>query len=477
MFLAYPLSLLFKKIKDPKKRLWYLLINGLLFLIFCHKEQSIWVLAPCVILYYVLKIRPINPHYFFVGAICYLLIFHFHDLITNYLEYSLKINSVVMMQVVLYTTFVYNYHDGKNKKKAQLNERQRELVITEIPPLLDYLAYFLQYNTILIGPTCEYVHFENFVYNRNIEEQKREFQKKHPDTKISKESSTLAGLKTLAISVFFLVGYIVVGMKFPESLLFDEEQKKKNFIYRVILMHLVVTKTRFKYYHALKLSEGSCQITGYGFNGIDEKTGAMKWDRLENMEPLNIEKAHSIYVASACWNKRISAWLRLYIYDRIAITKEIEIEDGKGGKKKKIIRKRQGLATLFTFIVSAVWHGVYPGYYCTFILWFIITMAGRSLRRHIRPFFIDDDGKNIQPFKLIYDILGHLITPLLIDNIGLPLVVLTFSKSIKIFQFGNFWVLWTSVPIIIITKIPICLKLIRKSRNSFVKLFHKKKRD
>ncbi|KAJ3440047.1 oysgedart isoform a [Anaeramoeba flamelloides] len=479
MLLAYPLSLVLKKIKDPKKRLWYSLILGVVFLVFVHRGQTIWVFAPCVILYYVLKWKPLNPHYFFVGAIFYLLFFHVHDLVTSYLQYCLKIRTTVMIQVVLYTSFVYNYYDGKTKKKSELTESQQRLVITEMPPLLDFLAYFLQFNTILIGPTYEYVHFENYMYNRSIEQAKKEFKKKHSNIKIGKDNSTSTGLKTLGISTAFCAMYLFFGMKFPNSLLFDEAQKKKNFLYRVLLTHIVTIKTRFKYYHALLLAEGSCQMSGSTFNGIDEKTGAFKWNLVENMKPFTIETAPSIYIASGVWNKRISIWLRLYIYNRIIKTKEIEIENKKGEKQKRVIREREGLATLLTFVVSAVWHGVYPGYYFTFILWFVVTLAGRSLRRNIRPFFVTDDGKAIQPFKKIYDVAGHIFTPLLIDNIGLPLIVFTFSKSIKVFQFGNFWVLWTTIPVIVITKIPICVKLLKKMRNNWVKLFTKanKKND
>lgn len=35
--------------------------------------------------------------------------------------------------------------------------------------------------------------------------------------------------------------------------------------------------------------------------------------------------------------------------------------------------------TAATFLLSAVWHGVYPGYYLTFITGIVMTMAARAV--------------------------------------------------------------------------------------------------
>jgi hypothetical protein len=43
------------------------------------------------------------------------------------------------------------------------------------------------------------------------------------------------------------------------------------------------------------------------------------------------------------------------------------------------------LATLATYVVSAFWHGFYPGYYLTFTTGALVTAAESILRRVLTP--------------------------------------------------------------------------------------------
>lgn len=38
--------------------------------------------------------------------------------------------------------------------------------------------------------------------------------------------------------------------------------------------------------------------------------------------------------------------------------------------------------TAATFLLSAMWHGVYPGYYLTFMTGIVMTMAARAVSTH-----------------------------------------------------------------------------------------------
>lgn len=38
--------------------------------------------------------------------------------------------------------------------------------------------------------------------------------------------------------------------------------------------------------------------------------------------------------------------------------------------------------TAATFLLSALWHGVYPGYYLTFLTGIVMTMAARAVSAH-----------------------------------------------------------------------------------------------
>ena len=55
------------------------------------------------------------------------------------------------------------------------------------------------------------------------------------------------------------------------------------------------------------------------------------------------------------WNMMVGNWLKRYVRDRFIFYKNLQPSP---------LRKNIGF--LFTFIVSAFWHGFYPSYYITF---------------------------------------------------------------------------------------------------------------
>ena len=57
------------------------------------------------------------------------------------------------------------------------------------------------------------------------------------------------------------------------------------------------------------------------------------------------------------WNIQTNVWLRRLVYDRVY----------KG-------------RTLCVFVLSAAWHGFYPGYYVAFLLFALLTYAGRGVQ-------------------------------------------------------------------------------------------------
>jgi lysophospholipid acyltransferase 1/2 len=57
------------------------------------------------------------------------------------------------------------------------------------------------------------------------------------------------------------------------------------------------------------------------------------------------------------WNIGTNMWLRMVVYERVP--------------------KKHG--TIFTFALSAVWHGFYPGYYLTFSTGALFVTAARKV--------------------------------------------------------------------------------------------------
>ena len=77
----------------------------------------------------------------------------------------------------------------------------------------------------------------------------------------------------------------------------------------------------------------------------------MKFDRVQNIRIYDIEFSYRIYDFLTAWNISVHLWLKYYVFLRM-------INKGKSVSLKPI---------LTTFVVSAIWHGFYPGYFLFFI--------------------------------------------------------------------------------------------------------------
>lgn len=113
------------------------------------------------------------------------------------------------------------------------------------------------------------------------------------------------------------------------------------------------------------------------------------------------------------WNITTQAWLRRIVYDRL-----------KSGSGK----------TLGVFILSAFWHGFYPGYYITFILLAFSVYGGRKVRKIMRPYF-----QNNEVLKTLYAIVGWINTLFIICYSTASFVVLEFWPTIEFYN-SFYWI-------------------------------------
>lgn len=81
-----------------------------------------------------------------------------------------------------------------------------------------------------------------------------------------------------------------------------------------------------------------------------------------------IETAQSVYDLTNNWNIPTNLWLKRYVYTRV--------REG---------RKPTDRNVLAVSVVSATWHGFYPGYYMFFLTLSLSVFAGRSTRSSQLP--------------------------------------------------------------------------------------------
>ncbi|KAJ3254972.1 Lysophospholipid acyltransferase 1 [Chytriomyces hyalinus] len=144
---------------------------------------------------------------------------------------------------------------------------------------------------------------------------------------------------------------------------------------------------------------------GCSENGYLRVAGAFKWDRCENVRIWEIELAENPRMFLSAWNVQTALWLRSAVYLRLAPEPlpDQTLEEAREAKANA------SFATHATFLVSAFWHGFYPGFYLTFITLSFLVSANRISRKWIRPLFHDPASK-LHPFLSVYHVVGWAAT-------------------------------------------------------------------
>lgn len=125
------------------------------------------------------------------------------------------------------------------------------------------------------------------------------------------------------------------------------------------------------------------------------------------------------------WNKSTDKWLRNIAYNRTS----------------------ESYRLLATYFLSAFWHGLYPGYYLTFLTGGLGTIASRSVRRYFRSRFVHS-----RKLLLFYHCVTWLTTRIMLAYFTVPFLMLGFWRSIRFFNsfywFGHWLPLlaWILIP-------------------------------
>ena len=115
------------------------------------------------------------------------------------------------------------------------------------------------------------------------------------------------------------------------------------------------------------------------------------------------------------WNTMTCEWLRHYVYERI------KPKDGKD----------PALATLFTNLVSAFWHGFYPTYYNCFFLMAVVAEIGKDVYRLRHLFWFI-------PYPL-NGVLRNLLIMTSLNYCATGMALLEFDKAYKYYTRYSFF--------------------------------------
>lgn len=333
---------------------------------------------------------------------------NYDRMVNDYLGYSLNWTLPQMILCCKLCSVAWNYHDGQTAKerntslKHKLDEFQTKQMLPELPHPIEFFGYAFFFCGFLTGPWSDYRDYVDFTSRKMF---------KAEGGKIP--NSILFVLKRLVMIAIALVGfklsddYNVKWTLTPEWMTFP--------LWKRCLLHIVVVELFYcKYYVVWWLGEGACSVIGISYNGRDEK-GRVKWDRIRMVDIVKFKFAKSITRDMVPnWNIMSQHWLNRYVHRRFV---------GLGLSRTT--------SRYTTFLVSALWHGLYPGYYLFFIQCAVFMSIADLLHEMAMPFFTKEDGTPKYPQQYLLNVLVPISTLACLDYLAITFQLMAFSYAIQ----------------------------------------------
>ncbi|XP_058931557.1 lysophospholipid acyltransferase 1 isoform X3 [Kogia breviceps] len=333
-----------------------------------------------------------------------------------------NIHRPLMIVTQKITTLAFQVHDGLGRKAEDLSTEQYRLAVKAKPSFLEYVSYLLNFLSVMAGPCNNFKEYIAFIEGRHTNMKLLEVNWKEKGFhSLPEPSPTGAVIHKLCMTLVSLLLFLTLTKTFPVTCLVgDWFVHKANFLTRLCYLYVVMQASKPKYYFAWTLADAVNNAAGFGFSGVD-KNGNFCWDLLSNLNIWKIETATSFKMYLENWNIQTATWLKRVCYERVPWH-----------------------PTVLTFILSALWHGVYPGYYFTFLTGILVTLAARTVRNNYRHYFLSSKA-----LKVVYDIVTWAVTQLAVSYTVAPFVMLAVEPTISLYKSMYFYLHIISLLIIL----------------------------
>ncbi|EGF97071.1 membrane bound O-acyltransferase protein [Melampsora larici-populina 98AG31] len=346
----------------------------------------------------------------FAGLLTHLTFNHSKRIIWKIPYETVEITGAQMVLVMKLSTFTWNVYDGHHRSKAELDSYQSITSITKLPSLLEFLSYCFFFPCLLVGPAIPFKDYMNF-YSRNNLSSPNRFQD---------------SFKSLILGFGFagLVG--IYGSTWSYEKMLEDQFLNKSWIQRFLHVQIAGFMARSRYYLVWLFAQASVTISGCGYNPM-----TLKSDIGQNIDITKIEFAQNYKGIFDHWNMKTNIWLRETVYKRVS---ELNIKESDG----KVKVKKPGFgSTMATFAASAAWHGPLPAYFFVFLSGGVLQALARSIRRSIRPFFLN--SSSTLALKSSYDFLSLILTQTNLNYLVIPFVLLDLKKSYLAYRLIGFY--------------------------------------
>ncbi|KAL5493215.1 hypothetical protein EMCRGX_G014362 [Ephydatia muelleri] len=429
--LGYPLGALYRYVLKPTQSnvtLRHIISTsiGLLFGLMCFGWVQMGILFSVTgVCYAMLVSLPTSAVHLYtmLFALVSLSVAHVYRMVTDYEGWHLDFTGPLMLIVQRVTLTAFALRDGVACKEAELNEDQKLMKLMEVPSLLEYWSYNYNFHTFLAGPTCTLKEYLNFVDGSNFKTTPTQ----NGDGKVKthgEPSFFYPVIGTLLGALVCIAIHLVLVARYP---LTEVIAPHYSIPQRVLISHIVGLHIRTRYYFIWLFVESINNYIGLGFSGYDKK-GKPVWNVCKNINVFDVEFGTNYRALITAWNVTTSLWLRRVCYERLP---------------PKFILSR----SMSSYLLSAIWHGFYPGYYLSFLCAGFMNEAARKMRRLLNRHFQDSVVT-----KRVYDVITTVTTVTINLYAAICFPLLSAESGLK------YWSYFYYVPlmvVVVITVVPL----------------------
>lgn len=354
------------------------------------------------------------PWVVFVVQMGHMTFTHLYRQIADIPRTTLEISAMQMVLCMNLTMFAWDVHDGE-RPIEQCDEEQRQARLERLPSLLEFYGSALFYPSVLVGPSVRFADYAAWangtLYGKHL-----------PRGRLA------ASLSQLFVAAVALGLTAVVLPHFNYMYLIDPAHAvfAAPFLVRFAFMQVCGLMARTQYYGVWNLANAGCIASGMGYSGTDAR-GVAHWDRCRNISIIGVEFANNVKELSDSWNIHTAVWLKNYVYKRVTAPRQ----------------KAGSMSAMITFLVSALWHGLYPGYFLTFVYLWAVQQLVRVYRKVVRPIFYADVRtpnptfatlSKYTPAQLAYSAVAIATNHAVINFGAAPFIALTMIDSVRIYS-------------------------------------------
>lgn len=465
-FVEIPITLLCRYVPDNQKLKHFLFgFLGMIIAYFVYSTISFSVFISMIPVYFIMKYMPNRKGAYlsFAISVGYLIFLHVKRMVDNYMGYTLDFSGLQMVLTIKFTTFAFSVSNA-NDEEYKCSPYTEKHKIKKYPSLLEFFGYTFFFPAYFSGPSLEYNDYISFIDMSMFDD----FGKRAIPPIPVKRTVTLIIEMFVLLGLFLLIGYFDLYTTL-EYYILDHFELTGVFL-RLTLVIIYVELAKVKYYFTWKFAELLSLFLGFGYTGMNKETGETEWNGFVNVNIYKMEISDSVRQIVANWNIQTEKWLRYYIHERVAQ-----------------IPALKAYKNLITNMMSAFWHGFYPGYYIAFACLTLQQKFQYVLHTQLRPLLTEKYGEKSTAMKC-YKIFNYLYTPYGMLYSFAAFVLLSFKNVWTLYK-GTYFIphIFAAVVYLVLSNFPIYKRKkvekkevkeeVNPEKNENVKTVEEKKQD